>query len=337
MSANGFDRCDKVTAQWEGGKVDHPKDPGGRTAYGVIQRVYDAYRRSKGRPPQDVWKIAEAERKEIYINNYWRMVRGDDLPVGVDLVVYDCGVNSGPSRAIKILQASLNARGTSPALKVDGVFAAATLAAVAADRDPDLLCAEFCRRRQAFVQALSTFAVFGKGWTRRISGIKRQSQMWAFGSVGDYLPVAAPAPHRADESSVKVTAVSTEKVTGTVVGTATAAGALQETGALSAIKEQIEPYVGVSVYVQYAVVALIAAGALYALWSAYKSWKARKALNGDAVADVEDYSNELSQPAVVVKERGQRSRPTAVRLARKARGHRNGAPQRKGKARRKAA
>ena len=37
----------KFTAQWEGGKVDDPDDPGKRTNAGVTQKTYDEYRKSK--------------------------------------------------------------------------------------------------------------------------------------------------------------------------------------------------------------------------------------------------------------------------------------------------
>jgi len=47
------------------------------------------------------------------------------LPVGVDLSVFDYGVNSGPSRSAKDLQHVVGA-------KVDGVIGAATIAAVKA-------------------------------------------------------------------------------------------------------------------------------------------------------------------------------------------------------------
>ncbi len=33
----------------EGGYVNHPKDPGGPTNKGVTQRVYEAYRKGKGK------------------------------------------------------------------------------------------------------------------------------------------------------------------------------------------------------------------------------------------------------------------------------------------------
>ncbi|WP_274853201.1 glycosyl hydrolase 108 family protein [Sinorhizobium meliloti] len=41
----------------EGGYVNHPRDPGGATNQGIIQRTYDAYRRSKKLQPRSVQKL----------------------------------------------------------------------------------------------------------------------------------------------------------------------------------------------------------------------------------------------------------------------------------------
>lgn len=46
---------------FEGGKVDHPRDPGGRTNQGVTQHVYNGYRVNKGLPQRDVFLIADAD------------------------------------------------------------------------------------------------------------------------------------------------------------------------------------------------------------------------------------------------------------------------------------
>ena len=43
-----YDICLKATLRYEGGKVDNPKDPGGRTAYGVTQNTYNAWRAKHG-------------------------------------------------------------------------------------------------------------------------------------------------------------------------------------------------------------------------------------------------------------------------------------------------
>jgi len=48
--------------------------------------------------------MTDADIQAIYRQDFWNPVRGDDLPVGVDLSVFDAGVMSGPSRSVKWLQ-----------------------------------------------------------------------------------------------------------------------------------------------------------------------------------------------------------------------------------------
>jgi hypothetical protein len=41
---------------------------------------------------------------------------------------------------------------------------------------PDLIIQRFSEERLAFLQALPTFATFGKGWTRRVAEVETQAQ-----------------------------------------------------------------------------------------------------------------------------------------------------------------
>lgn len=43
----------------EGGKVDHLKDPGGRTNRGITQRVYNAWWSKQNLPARDVYFIED--------------------------------------------------------------------------------------------------------------------------------------------------------------------------------------------------------------------------------------------------------------------------------------
>ncbi len=147
---------------YEGGFVNHPKDPGGATNQGVTQRTYDAYRRRIGHATQSVRLIDNVERDTIYRVQYWDAIKGDDLPSGVDAAVYDFAVNSGPSRAAKYLQRIVG-------VKQDGVIGLQTLDAVAR-MDSTQVIGRLCVDRIAFLRGLSTWPTFGKGWTRRVMG-----------------------------------------------------------------------------------------------------------------------------------------------------------------------
>lgn len=162
-----FETCLTETLKWEGGWSNHPSDPGGPTMRGVIQRVYDAWRKRNGLPKRSVRNIEEHELQAIYRENYWQLVRGDELPPGVDLCVFDYGVNSGPSRSISHLQEVLG-------VKIDGFMGPVTLDAVNA-ADPVEIVKKLCARRRKFVRQIKTYHVFGKGWNRRIDGIEQVS------------------------------------------------------------------------------------------------------------------------------------------------------------------
>lgn len=168
----------------EGGKVDHPKDPGGRTNQGVIQRVYNDYRKSKGLKPRDVYTMTPAERDEIYRRRYWDVIDGDELPAGVDFVVFDGAVNSGPTQSVKWLQRAL---GHYYQGRIDGQLGMSTLEAVREHPDHDALVSAICARRMAFLRALKTWPTFGRGWTRRVDGVEATGRAWATG--GKALPV----------------------------------------------------------------------------------------------------------------------------------------------------
>ena len=173
-----FLACLAQTLKWEGGYSNDKYDPGGATMHGIIQREYDSYRARKNLPKQSVRLISSSEEHEIYSHSYWDEVRADELPRGVDLVVFDAGVNSGPPRAVKFMQRALGVR-------ADGRIGQVTLDAIAA-ADPDELVEAIMKQRRGFLKALKTFWRFGKGWMRRCDGIEQQALLWA----GTSKPVA---------------------------------------------------------------------------------------------------------------------------------------------------
>jgi lysozyme family protein len=152
----------KQVLKYEGGYVDHPKDPGGPTNKGVTQAVYDSWRKSQNLPTQSVRAIADSEVAAIYKNLYWDRVSGDLLPDGVDFAVFDFAVNSGVSRAAKTLQAVVG-------VTQDGVIGPATIQAT-----KTYVAMAVTNKRLAFMQSLSIWSTFGKGWSARIADVKAQ-------------------------------------------------------------------------------------------------------------------------------------------------------------------
>lgn len=152
----------KQVLKYEGGYVDHPKDPGGPTNKGITQAVYDAWQKSQDLPTQSVRNISDATVAAIYKQQYWDRINGDNLPAGVDFAVFDFAVNSGVSRAAKTLQAVVG-------VTQDGVIGPATIQAT-----KTYVAMTVTNKRLAFMQSLSIWSTFGKGWAARIADVKAQ-------------------------------------------------------------------------------------------------------------------------------------------------------------------
>ena len=154
-----YDQCLKIILHHEGGYVNHPEDPGGETNLGVTKRVYEEHGGTK-----DMKDLTVEDVAPIYKKGYWDKMKGDDLPSGLDLCVFDFGVNAGPGRAAKFLQKMI---GTT----VDGGIGPMTLAKVNEHVDSNGLeesIKQYQSARQEYYESLSTFGTFGKGWTRRV-------------------------------------------------------------------------------------------------------------------------------------------------------------------------
>ena len=163
MSANNYDDCLSEILHHEGGYVNHPKDPGGITNRGVTKAVYDKWI-GRESSVQEMKDLTEDDVAPIYKKNYWDRLKCDDLPDGLDLCVFDFGVNAGPGRSAKYLQKMI---GTT----VDGGIGPNTLRAVHNYVEEVGLkgaIQEFQTRRQSYYEKLSTFETFGRGWTRRV-------------------------------------------------------------------------------------------------------------------------------------------------------------------------
>ena len=150
----------------EGGCVNHPADPGGMTNLGVTQRVWEEW---VGHPvdEKEMRSLTPEKVAPMYKQKYWDKIRGDDLPSGVDMAVFDCCVNSGPGRAAKMLQRVLG-------LTEDGAIGPNTLSK-ALSIDSSKLIADYNAARLAFLQSLPTWATFGKGWGNRVAQVTTEA------------------------------------------------------------------------------------------------------------------------------------------------------------------
>jgi len=101
----------------EGGYVDHPNDPGGKTKYGITEKVARAngYKGDMKDLPMDF-------AHSLYFKKYVVEPNFNAItPPALLAEVVDTGVNMGPTTAAKFLQRALNAVAGS-GLVVDGDF-----------------------------------------------------------------------------------------------------------------------------------------------------------------------------------------------------------------------
>ena len=130
MNSN-FDKCLLMLLEHEGGFVDHPDDPGGMTNLGVTKKTYDSFY-GADIDEKGMRNLAKSDVEPIYRKDYWLANKCHELPHGVDWAVFDCAVNSGPSRAAKALQKAVGAF-------EDGAIGPKTLEAVKASNRVDII------------------------------------------------------------------------------------------------------------------------------------------------------------------------------------------------------
>ena len=200
MSRPNRDACIAFTMAREGGYVDDPDDPGGATNLGITLATLASWR---GRPVSkaEVRALGCAEAQAIYAARYWC---GDDLPPGLDLVAFDAGVMSGPSRGIRFLQTALG-------VTADGRLGPETRAAAARADGPTTI-ARACAARLAWLRGRSTWGKFGDGWSRRTALVEARAQrMWLEAAGLD----PAPALKRGTEQAI----VAQDRHTTQAIGT----------------------------------------------------------------------------------------------------------------------
>ena len=165
MQSN-FNRSLLLLLKHEGGYVNHPSDPGGMTNLGVTAKVWESW---VGHPVDEkqMRALTPDDVAPLYKRKYWDACRADELVSGLDYAVFDCAVNSGVGRAVKLLQGCVG-------VAVDGGIGPTTMAAVN-QAVPTSLIEDFCEARLNFLRALNTWSTFGKGWERRVNEVKEEA------------------------------------------------------------------------------------------------------------------------------------------------------------------
>ena len=163
---SNWDNAFKLMLKSEGGYVNNPADPGGMTNLGVTKATWENW---VGRESDEAEMrgLTPEKVEPLYKKKYWDAVRGDELPAGLDYLMFDFAVNAGAGRAIKTLQTAIE-------VTPDGGFGPMTMAAVQAV-DPVELIERFSQAKEDFYRSLTTFSTFGKGWLNRVADVKQHA------------------------------------------------------------------------------------------------------------------------------------------------------------------
>jgi len=173
MESN-FVACLSHILAMEGGFSNDPSDRGGATNWGITAATLAHYR-GHAVTADDVASIEPEEARAIYHAGYWATCRAPELPGGVDLMVFDVSVNSGPGRAVKMLQGALD-------VKADGVFGPMTMKAVAATKPGDLIGVIVDKRRAFYhgiVDRNASQSKFLRGWLNRVDATLTRARAMA--------------------------------------------------------------------------------------------------------------------------------------------------------------
>lgn len=177
----------EFTASWEGGLSDHPADRGGITNFGVslaylkgLEKEAPALLARLRVPlpagPDSVRGLTREQAKALFRHSFWDALKLDEMALPIAAASFDCAVNSGPARAVRCLQASLNRFGAN--LAVDGAMGPLTRQAARSHAGWPAVCVaqECVIQREAFLEKLvaanPSQAVFRRGWLNRTGALK---------------------------------------------------------------------------------------------------------------------------------------------------------------------
>lgn len=182
MMKENFDKALKFTLPIEGGFSNRKNDRGGPTNQGITLGTLIRYHAhfdygdfdQDGDVDIDDIRLLDTpeEAAPVYKKYFWDKVRGDDLPAGVDYLIFDSAVNHGPKNAGIFLQRALNRWGLN--LKVDGSIGPVTIKAVTGHGGSEFV-RDILRERDIFYRKivardLSQSENF-RGWMNRLAQV----------------------------------------------------------------------------------------------------------------------------------------------------------------------
>lgn len=155
---------------FEGGFVNHPKDPGGPTNRGITIATFRSVFGALS-SVDDLKKMSHEQWHHVFKSKYWDRWLADLIESqSVANLLVDWVWASG-AHGIKRPQEILGFRGSD----VDGIVGPRTIAALNAairDRGARDVFDKLFARRMLFIKSCAHFDVFGRGWLRRLNSIR---------------------------------------------------------------------------------------------------------------------------------------------------------------------
>jgi len=170
-----FEEALKHVLTHEGGYVNHPRDPGGRTNLGVTQRTWEEWVK-RSVDEVEMKALTQEDVAPLYKARYWDVIKANQLPFGVDYAVFDFAVNAGVRQSAVTLQRVVRT-------ELDGIIGPKTLQVVS-QLNPEDVIKMFSDERVNFYKKLNTFDTFGKGWLRRTAEVRKTALGILYGKTG---------------------------------------------------------------------------------------------------------------------------------------------------------
>ena len=177
-----FDKSLINILKYEGKFSNYKADKGGPTNQGITLKTLQQYYGETGwgdfdaDGDVDIDDIIALDTPEeaapIYKAWFWDVLDLDNYLSGIDFLMFDFAVNSGPRNAKIILQKSLNKLGCG--LEVDGILGRKTIRSLQ-QVDRELLIKMMLNERDIFYRKIvandHTQEIFLKGWLNRIANL----------------------------------------------------------------------------------------------------------------------------------------------------------------------
>jgi lysozyme family protein len=140
----------KDRGNWTSGKIGVGELKGSK--YGISAMTY---------PTLDIKNLTLDQAKEIYKRDFWIKLGLDKLPTEISFDMFDTAVNSGVTRAVKLLQKCVKS-------VEDGVIGIDTINR-ARSFNPLRLKQIYNANRLLFMTDIPSWESQGKGWARRVA------------------------------------------------------------------------------------------------------------------------------------------------------------------------